>query len=135
MEAVCVSYSHWSQCHRHGSERQQPLEPLVFCLCFHFRPQRISKVFGYFVGRVFLVDRRGGSCRRQALRGGGASWSRGRGTRSGSFCSLAPQRTRSGSGRTFSRSTRLSLELDIHDVMTWSVSASPPPPYLLPGTT
>lgn len=71
------------------------------------------------------MDRRGGSCRRQALRGGGASWSRGRGTRSRSFCSLAPQRTLSGSGRTFSRSTHLSLELDIHDVMTWSVSASP----------
>lgn len=63
----------------------------------------------------------------------GPHGARGRGTRSGSFCSLAPQRTFSGSGRTFSRSTHLSLELDIHDVMIWSVSASSL--YLFPGTT
>lgn len=115
-----------SPSHRHGSEKQQQLELLVICLLFHFRPQRISKVFWCFLGRVFLMDRRGVAAGK-LYGAGGASWSQGVGTPSGSFCSLAPQRTFSGSGRRFSRSTHLSLELDIHDVMIWSVSASPHP--------
>ena len=115
-----------SPSHRHGSEKQQQLELLVICLLFHFRPQRISKVFWCFLGRVFLMDKRGVAAGK-LYEAGRASWSQGVGTPSGSFCSLAPQRTFSGSGRSFSRSTHLSLELDIHDVMIWSVSASPPP--------